>query len=557
MDFRLPFISKSSVGLYIGPKTIQLAQLKAAGKKIQLVNFVHVDIYEDEQRSDSSSKDDLVIAALRKAVYKAKIDLRQVNTILMPGMVLLRYFQMPRISSEEMEEAVRFEARKYIPFRLEEAVTGFYILKDDQESKKLGILSLVTKEESIKNHLVVLNKVSINPTAIETASFALLRLLEYSQEIDKQSSNVVVYLYAQRVNVIILKNGVPYFVRDVSLAKKEEWIDDETAQFIMDGEVISVDSRATILRSIISELRISLEYYKKELGKEDITKIILIGEIDDFDDLEEVMTAAQEEPDNPWPLAVYLHLNFDIPVSTIDPLKNILSPKAKPLPYTFAMLPVTIGAGLRNLAKSTVEIDLFKARKRPSMKAKVFLNKMVLVEIGALIMSLVLLFAVFSIFVSREKNLLEKEKLNSPKFVDLSHFSEGDLKRGEDEIKKRLEVYDRFANGKTVLTHKLNVIPRIMAEGIWLTGLSFNARAASAKQQGDNVITLEFAGNVYSEQKGLEIEIVNAFTEKLKVEEKFFQGFKMIKTGSVTRTDYQGVPSMSFVLNCSSDIRER
>jgi len=557
MDFKLPFFFKSSVGLYIGPKTVQLAQLKATGQKIQLVNFVHVDIYEDEQKSDSSSKDDLVIAALRKAVYKAKIDLRQVNTILMPGMVLLRYFQMPRISSEEMEEAVRFEARKYIPFRLEEAVTGFYILKDDQESKKLGILSLVTKEESIKNHLVILNKVNINPTAIETASFALLRLLEYSQEIDKQSSNVVIYLYAQRVNIIILKNGVPYFVRDVSLAKKEEWIDDEMAQFIMDGEVISTDSRTTILRSIISELRISLEYYKKELGKEDITKIILIGEIDDFDDLEEVMTAAREEPDNPWPLAVYLHLSFDIPVSTIDPLKNILIPKARPLPYTFAMLPVTIGAGLRNLSKSTVEIDLFKARKRPGMKAKVFLNKMVLVEIAALIISLVLLFAVFSIFVSREKNLLEKEKLNSPKFVDLSHFSEEELKRSEGEITKRLEVYNRFLNGKSVLTHKLSVLPRIMAEGIWLTGISFNARIPSAKQQGDNVITLELTGNVYSEQKGLEIEIVNAFTEKLKTEEKFFQGFKMIKTGSVTRTEYKGIPSMSFVLNCSSDIRER
>lgn len=35
---------RSTVGLYIGPKTVQLAQLQAVGGKIQLTNFVHVDI---------------------------------------------------------------------------------------------------------------------------------------------------------------------------------------------------------------------------------------------------------------------------------------------------------------------------------------------------------------------------------------------------------------------------------------------------------------------------------------------------------------------------------
>ncbi|MCK4519498.1 MAG: pilus assembly protein PilM, partial [Candidatus Omnitrophica bacterium] len=202
---------RSTVGIYIGPKTVQIAQLKAVAGRIQLINFVHVDIFEEKQ-VEGTDKNELVINALRKAVNKSKIDLRRVNSVLMPGMVLLRYFQMPRISPEEMEEAVRFEARKYIPFKLEEAVTGFYILKDDQESRKLGILSLVTKEESIRHHLTILHKVGINPSAVETASFALLRLLEYSQEIDKQNSNVVLYIYAQRINIIILKNGIPFFV---------------------------------------------------------------------------------------------------------------------------------------------------------------------------------------------------------------------------------------------------------------------------------------------------------------------------------------------------------
>ncbi|MFH1459830.1 MAG: hypothetical protein ABIG64_05595 [Candidatus Omnitrophota bacterium] len=107
------FLFKSTIGLYIGPKTVQLAQLQNVAGKIQLINFIHVDIFEDNQAA-GANKDELILAALDKAVKKSKADLKNVNSILMPGMVLLRYFQMPPISAEELEEAVRFEARKYI-----------------------------------------------------------------------------------------------------------------------------------------------------------------------------------------------------------------------------------------------------------------------------------------------------------------------------------------------------------------------------------------------------------------------------------------------------------
>ena len=317
-------------------------------------------------------------------------------------MVLLRYFQMPPISAEELEEAVRFEARKYIPFPLEQAVTGFYILKEDQVNRKLGILSLVTKEESIKNHLTTLHKSKIYPVAVETASFALLRLLEYSGEIEKLKSNAVIYIYAQRMNLIILKNGVPYFVRDLSLAEKEEWIDDEAAEFLMEGSISSSDSRQITLENMLSECRISMEYYKKELGKEEINKIILCGELEDFDDLEIVAEVAKGIPDCNCPLAAYLQKSFDIPVNTIDPLKNITIPKSvKPLPYTFPMLAVTIGAALRNQSKSTVEIDLFSARKKTSLKTKVFISKMVIFGSIGLIICYIVIYLIFSFFVMK------------------------------------------------------------------------------------------------------------------------------------------------------------
>lgn len=546
---------KSTVGLYIGPKTVQLAHLQRVGKKVQLVNFIHVDIFEHEQ-TGTTDKDERIISALRKAITKSKIDIKRINTVLMPGMVLLRYFKMPKISAEELEEAVRFEARKYIPFRLEEAVTGFYILKDDQETKKLGILSLVTKEESIKNHLTLLHRVNIHPMAVETASFALLRLLEYSGEIDKEKSNVVLYFYSQRLNIVILKNGIPYFVRDISLARKEEWIDDETAEFLAGEKIVPPDSRQLALENAVSELRISLEYYQKEIEKEPVSKIILCGEIEDFDDLDTVLEVSKDEPDNEYPLAVYLHKNFKIPVNTIDPLKNILSPKAKPLPYTFPMLAVTIGAGLKNLVKSTVEIDLFRTRKRTSLRAKIFIGKMLIAGAIGLILSYLLIYLGFYAVVSREKNLLEQEKLNRPKFMDLSHFSDEQLVAGKKEIDRRMEIYDKFVKNRVVMTEKLNIIPKVIPVKVWLNSVSISVAYDPDPRRLKKITNCTIAGFIYAEQKGVEVDVINKFSEDLKTNDAFFKDFKVIKTGSVTRGEFFKVSVMHFELNCLSESLE-
>ncbi len=548
---------KNSVGVYIGPRTIQIAHLKSVGKKIRLENFVHVDIFEGEQSTedhDQQDKQALVLKALQKAVHKSNIDLRKVNTVLMPGTVLLRYFQMPRISSEEMEEAVRFESRKYIPFRLEEAVTGFYILNSNKDDRKIGVLSLVAKEETIKDHLGLLGKADINPVSVETASFAIMRLLEHAGEVDKKSSNIVMYIYAQRLNMIILKEGVPMFIRDVSLSKKEEWIDDETAEMLFQEYGESVDSRISVLDNALNELQISLEYYRKELGKEDVTKAILCGDLEDFDDLNTVQEAGKEFPDIP-PLAAFFAKRLKIEVTTVDPLKEVFSPKAKPLPYTFPMLPVTIGAALKGLTPSMVEIDLFKARKKTSLRVKRFIRKMVLVETAALCVCMFIMFLVFGALVNREKNLLMQEKRKSPKFMDLSHFSESKLKQGGQEIDKLMGLHNRLMKERNYLTHKLSQLPKQMPENIWLKKLNY-ANPLPTEKGRNTGLEMVLSGYVYTEQKGMEVELINNFSDALKNDPKYFRGFRVIKTGQVSNEIYQKIPVMSFSLDCLEEVRD-
>ncbi|RKY37625.1 MAG: hypothetical protein DRP78_00550 [Candidatus Omnitrophota bacterium] len=551
---------KKSVGLYVGTKTIQLAQLQYIAGKVHLTNFVHVDIFEDVQDTNKSLDAELILKALRKISYKSKIDLRKVNTVLLPGMVLLRYFQMPYISAEEMEEAVRFEAKKYIPFKLEEAVTGFYILRGKKETRKVGIISLVTKGEFIKNHLAMLNKVNITPISIETASFALLRFLEYSGEIEIKKSNAVVYFYEQRVNIIILKDGIPYFVRDVSLSKKEEWIDDETAELLIGSKTaIPADNRLTLLDDVLSDVKISLEYYKKELGKESVSKVILCGELDYFDSLfAPLNTAAEGSSKGVSSLPEYLSDKLNVSVKTIDPFKTIQCVKTKPLPHTFPMFPVTLGTALRGLVKTRIEIDLFRARKKTSLKTKILIRKMVLIEVAALLVSFLIMQLVFSAFVSKEQKILKKIRNSGSKFVEVSHFDQKQLKAGLDSIESRINIYNKLVKEKVYLTPKLSCLPKLTNAEIWLTKLNFeNSFIVRRDKSNENSFNLQIKGNVFTAQKGTEVEMINEYVEKLKADVAFFKGFKIIKTGSVERSSFGDMPIMTFDLICSSDLDKK
>ena len=57
----MPFFKKT-VGLYIGTRSIQIAEVQVvAGTRIQLLNFIHTDIFEQEQAT-AENKEDLTMA---------------------------------------------------------------------------------------------------------------------------------------------------------------------------------------------------------------------------------------------------------------------------------------------------------------------------------------------------------------------------------------------------------------------------------------------------------------------------------------------------------------
>ena len=69
-----------------------------------------------------------IAAAVRTAMATAGIHATRVAVALPPQDVLLRAFSIPPIPRSEVDTAVQFEARKYLPFKLSELVWDYTVV---------------------------------------------------------------------------------------------------------------------------------------------------------------------------------------------------------------------------------------------------------------------------------------------------------------------------------------------------------------------------------------------------------------------------------------------
>lgn len=83
----------------------------------------------------------------------------------------------PRLSRKEVEAAVPFEARKYVPIPISEVVIDWDILDSEEGSQTLDVLLAAVPREIIEKFKRVAKLSGVNPRALEVETFSMTRSL--------------------------------------------------------------------------------------------------------------------------------------------------------------------------------------------------------------------------------------------------------------------------------------------------------------------------------------------------------------------------------------------
>jgi len=482
----------NSVGIYFGPKVMRIAESK--GKSI--VSNLLIPQSRIVSGGDFQEKvpEEMKLGILFKEEMKrAKMSAHEASLVISGKDLIIRTFDMPVIPQNELYNAVGFEVRKYIPFKIEDLIYDFQV-QFEKNSKKNFILFAGIKKETVNKYMTVMKQLNMKVNAIDYSGFSLLRLLRLAGVSDKGVVAVVDVDLAEEdeINFMVLQNGFPLFSRDLTLTSEP------TFETIKDEKIetgISPDK-------FKNELRISLDFYSRKFPGKKIDKIIFFCPDVLKADLQ--LFAKEREAG-----------------SQIVDLSRYLP---KTTPYASSLCKA-YGGALAKTIKTAIRVDLLAPKVK---KTVVPVKSVIPVPAGslfpelklspkALIAAVLICGVAFGVGYYQKvpvfQQLQDVIKARPAVATVSSDLTVEELTKISAEYKKKVDLFDTLLKKRFLITDTLDLLPRIITEGVWLDSLTFRKESEKAE--------LLLRGYAYLGDSEKEWQLVNSFFTKLKENPNF------------------------------------
>jgi len=284
---------KLSAGLDIGAGAIKSVQLRWTQSGVELCDF---GLTENSGGTE---------AALGLALQPRNIKLANIS-VSGPS-TLIRYVDFPKMDPVELQQALKFEAQKHIPFPVDEVNLDGYILKPDLPENKMLVLLAAVKKDLIAQRLKLMEEAGVKVNLIDIDSTALINAYNFNYPIESAASHNVIALLnlgASMANLNILEDGIPRLSRDIhtggavftrKLADifSVDLVVAEKLKLSPEGE--NRDKIRAAMESMLAnlgiEIRTSFDFYESQNALS-VGKILISGGSSYFSGLKEILSAA-------------------------------------------------------------------------------------------------------------------------------------------------------------------------------------------------------------------------------------------------------------------------
>jgi len=284
---------KQLIGLDIGSSYVKLVELKdlGKGKNYQLVN-VGVEPVPPQSIVDGGIMDSFAVSeSVRTLFERLNVKNQKVAIAVSGNGVIIKKITLPKMTMEELNDQIKFEAEQYIPFEIDEVNIDYEVV-DSSEEDQMDVVLVAAKKDVISDYTSVVVQAGLEPVVVDVAAFALQNAYEFNHLIDQDLITALVNIGASSTNINILLGNKSLFWRDLSVGgslytqniQKELGIDFDSAESLKKGnnvEGISFDSVIPIIdqtsQELIGEFLKTFEFFKATSQFSTIDKIVLSG----------------------------------------------------------------------------------------------------------------------------------------------------------------------------------------------------------------------------------------------------------------------------------------
>lgn len=214
--------------------------------------------------------------------FRKKYNISFVKTSLPDEKAFLFRTTIPKMSVEEIREALQFKIEENVPLMANEAIFDFQVLPwEDKEAKEIQVVVSVVGEELVFNYLNIFKESGLKPVLFEIESQSIVRAV-----IEKGDMRpyIIVNVGVGKIGLYIVDRGLVQFTSNLNLGKdffssltfsrKEENIR------YKDEQAMVYTKSADTERVLKDEIDKLLAYWSSfnPTSKAKIEKIILCGE---------------------------------------------------------------------------------------------------------------------------------------------------------------------------------------------------------------------------------------------------------------------------------------
>lgn len=211
---------KRLLGVDIGSHAIKAVLLKRSGKggvsveleKIALEPVAPQVIVEGDI-IDSVA----VIEVLDRLLRDMRLRVNDVAISLSGNSVIIKKISVPKMSDEELEESIQWEAEQYIPFEIDEVMIDYHPLSASQDGSTMNVVLVAVKKDKVNDYTSVISQVGKNTALVDVDVFAIQNCFEINYP-DMKGANIgLVNIGASVTSINVLENGGTAFWRDIMI----------------------------------------------------------------------------------------------------------------------------------------------------------------------------------------------------------------------------------------------------------------------------------------------------------------------------------------------------
>ncbi|RJX28010.1 MAG: type IV pilus assembly protein PilM [Dethiobacter sp.] len=260
----------SPVGLDFADKTIRAVQLRQEKRSVTLSNYKIVHVPDGCLQAGIIQDPEELKNILSELVKSETFKGRTVNFNISAQQVHFRTIILPRLTPQELAEAIYWEADKYLEGSLEDPVVDYLTLgeKEDAGRTVLEVLLLASSRKVVEGYVKLLDSAGLEPLSLEIKPVSLFRLMKQiyplSQKHFEKECLMTLDIGDEGTTLIIMDEGKLLFARNINFGRDyimNKIMESNGKGMPPEGQFAEDEVLVAAAEALLVEVERSLEYF--------------------------------------------------------------------------------------------------------------------------------------------------------------------------------------------------------------------------------------------------------------------------------------------------------